>query len=191
MLRIMLVDDTPQQANPLKTILNAAGFSVVAEVRSATDLYAQVARVRPDLIIIDTDSPGRDLLEQICVVERNAPHPIVMFTGDGSSKSIQAAIGAGVSAYIVDGVDPIRIPPILEVALARFEQDQELKSLLADMETRLAERKLIERAKGIIMEKRGAGEAEAYRLLRKMAMDRGQRLAEVARNVIDMSKVFG
>ena len=186
----MLVDDTPLRMSRLKEALNAAGFSVVAEAGSSIDLPARVASIQPDAIIIGTDSPTGSVLEQLYVVSRDSPRPIVMFTGDGSSESIQAAIGAGVSAYVVDGIVPSRIQSILEVAMARFEQDQALKSRLSEMETRLTERKRIERAKGIIMEKRGIRK-RAFQMLRKMAMDKNARLADVAQNVIDMSHVFG
>lgn len=187
----MIVDDTPRQVGVLKEALNAAGFAVVAEVTTAMDLHAEVARAQPDVIIIDTDSPSRDVLEQLCVVGRDASRPIVMFTGDGSSESIQAAISAGVSAYVVDGIEASRIQSILQVAMARFQQDQGLRTRLAEMESRLAERKVIDRAKGLIMGKRSVSEDEAYRLLRKLAMDRKQRLAEIARTVIDMSDLLG
>lgn len=191
MLRIMLVNDTPQRASLLREALNVAGFTVVTEVSSAMNFHTDIAKIQPDMLIIDTSSPSREVLEQIGMVGRDAPRPIVMFTGDSSSKSIQAAIGAGVSAYVVDDVDPIRIPSILEVAMVRFEQDQELRTRLAEIESRLAERKVIDRAKGLIMEKRGVSEDEAYRLLRKLAMDRKQRMAEIARTIIDMSDLLG
>ncbi|MBI2310998.1 MAG: ANTAR domain-containing protein [Betaproteobacteria bacterium] len=191
-LRVMLVDGTPRRVSSLRNALDAAEISVAARLSSTADWQAQVASVRPDVIIIHTESPSRGVLERIAATSRGGPPPMVMFTGDDSSESIQAAIGAGVAAYVVDrNLEPGRIRSILQVAMVRFQQEQALRSRLADAESRLAERKLTERAKGIIMEKRGVNEAEAYRLLRKMAMDRNQRLAEVARQIISVADVFG
>ena len=149
-----------------------------------------MGEVSPDVIIIDTDSPSRDVLEQLVVVSRDDPRPVVMSTDDAQSDSIHAAIHAGVTSYIVAGMQPERLRPILEVARARFDADRALRDELKDAQTKLAERKLIEKAKGLVMQQKGVSEGEAYRLLRKLAMDRNLKLLEVARQVIDVANLL-
>ena len=187
----MLVDDSQKEVSLLKEGLLAAGYDVVEVSTSAAALLDRVAALQPDVIIIDTDSPTRDTLEQLSFVSVNQPRPIVLFTEDRDNVTIQAAIKAGVSAYIVAGMQPERLRPILDVAVARFEQDRALREELRDAQTRLVERKAIERAKGIVMKQKGVAEEEAYRLLRKLAMDRNQRLLDVAQHVIDVADLLG
>ena len=190
MLKVMLVDNTPQRASELRQALARAGFEVTATVESALELNEHMARVRPDVIIIDTDSPTRDVIEQICVMSRDDPHPVVMFSGDRHNETIRAALRAGVTAYIVDGLSQERIEPILTVAIERFTAEQELKQELEETKTQLASRKLIERAKGLIMQQRRMSEDEAFQCLRKLAMDRGIKLADAAARVVDVAKVL-
>lgn len=190
MLRVMLVDDTQKDVSLLKEALVAAGYDVIAEERSAAKLNERVAELQPDVIIIDTDSPSRDVLEQVVVVSQGDPRPIVMFTDDGASDTIQAAIKAGVTAYIVAGMQPERLKPILEVAQARFETDRALREELKNAQTKLADRKIIERAKGLLMKQKQVSEDEAYRMLRKLAMDRGTRLLDVAQQLINVSDLL-
>lgn len=191
MLRVMLVDDTQSDVSLLKDALTAAGYDVVAEERSPIRLLERVAAVQPDVIIIDTDSPSRDVLEQVVVVSQDQPRPIVMFTDDGATDTIHSAINAGVTAYIVAGMQPERLRPILEVAQARFAAEAALREELRDAQTRLAARKIIERAKGIVMKQKGLGEDDAYRFLRKVAMDRNQRLMDVAQHIVDVADLLG
>jgi len=191
MLRVMLVDDTQNDVSLLREALVAAGYEVIGLERSARRLLDRVIAVRPDVIIIDTESPSRDVLEEVVIVTRDEPRPIVMFTDDGDTTTIQHAIRAGVTAYIVAGMQPSRVGPILEVAQARFAADQALREELRDAQGRLAERKTIERAKGIVMRTKGVGEDEAYRLLRKMAMDRNERLLQVAQRIVDVAQMLG
>ena len=185
MLRVMLVDDTQKDVSLLKEALDAAGYEVVAEERSPATLLERVGAVRPDVIIIDTDSPSRDVLEQVVIVSRDDPRPIVMFTDDGNSDTIQAAIKAGVTAYIVAGMQPERLKPILEVAQARFEADRALRDELKTAQGRLAERKIIEKAKGVVMQRKQISEDDAYRLMRKLAMDRNVTLLELAQQLLN------
>jgi response regulator NasT len=190
MLRVMLVDDTQKDVSLLKEALGAAGYEVVAEEWSPATLLERVGAVRPDVIIIDTDSPSRDVLEQVVMVSRDDPRPIVMFTDDANSETIQAAIRAGVTAYIVDGMQPERLKPILEVAQARFEADRALREELKTARGRLAERKIIERAKGIVMQQKQISEEDAYRLMRRLAMDRNLKLLEVAQQLINVTQLL-
>jgi response regulator NasT len=189
-LRVLLVDEDPERAATLRAALQAAGYEVVSEARSAVELIGRVRAVKPDVIIIDRDSPDRDTLEHVCMVTRDDPRPIVMFTQDKDQARMREALKAGVSAYVVDGLSAERVRPIVDVALARFEQWQALRQELDQAQASLAERKVIERAKGILMKQRKCSEDEAYRLLRKTAMDRNQRLAEVAENVIAMASLL-
>lgn len=189
-LSVLLVDDDPERAAIVEPALRAAGYDVVTVVDTATEMLAQVRARRPDVIIIDRDSPDRDTLEHVCMITRDNPRPIVMFTQDQDRTLMREALEAGVSAYVVDGLSVERVRPIVEVALARFEQWQALRRELDQAQTNLAERKVIERAKGIVMKQRRCTEDEAYALLRKLAMDRNQRLAHVAESVITMAELL-
>jgi response regulator NasT len=189
-LSVLLVDDDPERAAVVEPALREAGYEVVTVVDTAAAMLAQVRARRPDVIIIDRDSPDRDTLEHVCMITRDDPRPIVMFTQDQDRTLMRAALEAGVSAYVVDGLSVERVRPIVEVALARFEQWQALRRELDQAQTNLAERKVIERAKGIVMKQRRCSEDEAYALLRKLAMDRNQRLAHVAESVITMAELL-
>ena len=184
MLKVMIVDDVVERAEVLRDALVRAGHEVIAYMPSTFDLHRQVSALKPDIVIIDTDSPDRDTLENICVVSRDEPRPVVMFTHDGDGEKIRAATQAGVSAYVVDGMSGERIGPIIEAAVARFEQFHALKRELDDIEEKLADRKVIERAKGILMKTRNLSEEAAYSALRKQAMESNARLADVSRQLI-------
>lgn len=190
MLKVMIVDEVPERAHTLEHALAATGYEVIAYVTSAFDLHSQVRSLQPDIVIIDTDSPDRDTLEHLCVVSRDEPRPVIMFTHDGDSAKIRAATQAGVSAYVVDGMSDERIRPILDAAVARFEQYQALKRELEGTELKLADRKVIERAKGILMKTRGLSEEDAYRALRRKAMESSSPLAAVARQVISLAQLL-
>lgn len=190
MLKILLVDDTRKQVGRLRSALMEAGFEVVEEVSSALMIPRKVASLQPDLVIIDTDSPSRDVLEQVVIVSQNEPRPIVMVSDDGQPSAIRAAIKAGVSAYVVEGIDVSRLEAVLEVAQARFEADQALKEQVRVAETRLDERKTVERAKGMLMQLRGLNESDAYNAMRKMAMDRNIRIVDVAEKLLSMNELL-
>jgi len=187
-MRVLLVDEDPGRAVLLKAALRESGYTVFVHTGTTANLLAHVHEVEPDVIIIDRDSPDRDTLEHVCSVTRDEPRPIVLFTQDGDRATIQAAVRAGVSAYIVGGMSAERVRPILDVAMARFEEFQALRQELDKAKLSLAERKQIERAKGIVMKSRGVSEDEAYGLLRKLAMERNQRIAQVSENVISMAE---
>ncbi len=191
MLRIMLVDDAEKDVSLLKEGLKAAGYDVIEVAMSAAALLDRVAAEQPDVIIIDSDSPTRDTLEQLSFVSARQPRPIVLFTEDRANATIQAALKAGVSAYIVAGMQPDRLQPILDVAVARFEQDRALRDELTSVNERLAERKVVERAKGILMQQKGIAEEDAFRLMRKLAMDRNRKLLDVAQQIIDVTDMLG
>lgn len=190
-LRVLLVDETFERAALLKHALQEAGCRIAAHVSSSADLPGLVAELKPDLIILDMESPDRDTLENLCTIGRDQPRPIVMFTHDGDSDKIRAAIRAGVSAYVVDGLKSERLRPIMDVAIARFNEFQAIRADLAKAESQLSARKDVERAKGILMKQRGWSEDEAYQALRKAAMDKGSRLTDVARQLIEITDLLG
>ena len=190
MLRVMVVDESTECAARLRQGLQEAGHVVVAPLDSTIDILAQVERNKPDVIVISMDSPGRDSLEHICVVSQNRPKPIVLFTQAQDSNTIEAAVRAGVTAYVVDGLESSRVHSILNVAVARFNQYQALQLELAQSKAEIGERKQIERAKGLLMKQRRWDEDTAFRALRKMAMDRNIRLAEAAEQVIAVTKLL-
>jgi response regulator NasT len=190
-LKVLLIDDDPDRAATLRESLLAAGYDVVPSFPSPVDLYDRVTDVAPDLIIIDTESPSRDVLEHIAFISRDKPRPIVMFSADRGSETIRSAVRAGVTAYVVDGLEETRIQPILQVAVERFDSEQALKQELAQVKSALSERKLVERAKGFIMKQKQVDEEEAFRTLRKFAMDRGVRLADAAEQIVQIAKVVG
>lgn len=189
-MRVLLVDETPERAELLKRALHESDYAVFVHTGSTANLLTQVRKIEPDVIIIDRDSPDRDTLEHVCSVTRDEPRPIVFFTQDGDRATIQAAVRAGVSAYIVGGMSVERLRPIMDVAMARFEEFQAMRQELDKAKLSLAERKQIERAKGIVMKSRGVSEDEAYGMLRKLAMERNQRLAQVAEDVLSMAELL-
>ncbi len=191
MLRVMLVDDKPERSFYLRLTLERLGYEVVAEISNPRQLQDEVLRLAPDAIIVDTESPSRDTLENICMVTESCPRPIVMFAHDSDRESIREAVQAGVNAYVVDGLSPERIAPIIETAMARFEAFQAVKDELEQTRTKLSERKLIDRAKGILMKEKKLSEDDAYRMLRKLAMDKNLSLGALAEQVVTVAKLLG
>ncbi|WP_296263674.1 ANTAR domain-containing response regulator [Pseudomonas sp. UBA6562] len=190
MLRILLINDTSRTGGRLRSALSEAGFEVIDESGLTIDLPARVEAVRPDVVLIDTESPSRDVMEQVVIVTRDQPRPIVMFTDEHDPGVMRQAIKAGVSAYIVEGIHAQRLQPIMDVAMARFESDQVLRSQLHARDQQLAERKRIELAKGMLMKMKHCGEEEAYTLMRRQAMSRQQKLIQVAEQIIAMNELL-
>jgi len=179
-----------ERSRTLRIGLLEAGYNIVAVLPADPFLPDRVAQIQPDMIIVDAESQGRDILEHVVVATRDERRPIVLFTDDEDTTHVKDAMAAGVTAYVVAGLAPQRIRPILEVALARFAHEESLRRELADARTQLEERKIIDRAKGLLMTKQGCTEQEAYARLRKTAMDRGLKLVEVAQRLIDVADVF-
>jgi response regulator NasT len=190
-MRILVVDESDERAALLGEALTAAGHEVIALLSSPLELLRAVDALHPDVIVIDTESPTRDVLEHVVIVSQASPRPIVMFASDANGEVIRDAVRAGVSAYVVDGLDSSRVNSIVEVACARFEEYQKLKIELAEANLKLSERKLVERAKGLLMQSRGLSEDEAYHALRRLAMSKKQRLGDVAQQVIDIAELLG
>lgn len=190
-LTVMLVDDEPARAAIVEQAMLDNGYKVIRRLESAQHLTRAVNESQPDIVIIDIESPDRDMLENMSRLTNDNPRPIVMFAEEDDSAQIEAAIRAGVSAYIVDGMQPSRVKPILQVAVARFREFQALRKELDSMKSQLEERKVIEKAKGLIMKYQHCDEEAAYKALRKLAMDRSQRMIDVATNVISVMELMG
>lgn len=190
-MKIMLVDGNTERSGSLKQALKASGYTDVICINASTDLHAQVKVHAPEIIIIDMVSPDRDTLESLRTVNQESPKPIVFFAEKSDLDTTKAAIKAGVSAYIVDGLSDNRLQSVLEVAIARFEEFKKLKDELQDYKARLLDRKDVDKAKGILMKLRSLNEEEAYQLLRKMSMDRNMRIGDAARNFIAAMALLG
>jgi response regulator NasT len=179
-----------QRNTALRIGLLESGYDIVASLPADIFLPERIAQIQPDMIIIDSESDARDVLEHIVIATRDEPRPIVLFTDDQTPASVDAAIAAGVSAYIVAGLHAERVKAVLDVALARFRREQKLLDELLDTRRQLAERKLIERAKGVLMARNRMTEDEAYQKLRSMAMNKKLKLAEVAQRILDVEDLL-
>ena len=160
------------------------GLLEVHHIRDTVNLLARIGSVDPDVILIDLENPSRDTLEQMFQVSRLARRPIAMFVDKSDSATVQAAIDAGVSAYVVDGLRKERVRSILDVTISRFHAFDRLQSELAQAKSALEDRKLIEQAKAILMQQRGCSEDDAYVLLRRTAMNQNRKIAELARSLV-------
>ncbi len=189
-LRVLLVDDNAERARAVADGLAAQGCVIVGTVPEPADLVRRVREGAVDVVVCDLDSPSRDALESMGALHRDEPRPVVMFVDRSDPDSIGAAMQAGVAAYVIEGLSPARVKSVVDVAVARFAAHQALKAELAAARTALSERKLIERAKGILMSSRSMSEAEAFAALRGLAMDRGRKLAEVADSVVALEAML-
>ncbi|MEP6873848.1 MAG: ANTAR domain-containing protein [Burkholderiales bacterium] len=167
------------------------GCNIVAVLPADVFLPERLAQIGPDMIIVDAESQARDTLEHVVMATRDARRPIVLFTEDNDTTHVRDAIAAGVTAYVVAGLAPDRVKPVLDVALARFQHEEHLRRELADARSQLTDRKVIDRAKGLLMQRQGLTEGEAYARLRKTAMDKGLKLGEVAQRILDVADLLG
>lgn len=190
MLTVLVIAESQAGTEEICAGLALAGYQAAAVLAGTDHLASEVARHRPEVILIDTDSPGRGTLESLVAINQEMPRPVVIFTRDDSSAAIRDALQAGVSAYVVDGLERRRIKAVVDVARARFAQTQTLRRELDEASRKLADRKLVDQAKGGLMKARGLDEDSAYHTMRKLAMERGQTMARVARDLIDMARVL-
>ena len=190
-MRILVVDDSTERAGVVTQGLAGAGHEIVWHGEAAMELLQAVERLGPDVIIVGADSVTRDTLEGVALMSSGSPRPIVMFVDQSDDEAMRAAIGSGVAAYVVDGLDPSRIRSIVDVAVARFGKHRELIEELSEARLKLAERPIIERAKALLIKRRGLSEEEAFKLLRGTAMKRQQKLVEVAQHLLDAADLIG
>lgn len=175
----------------LRIGLLESGYDLVASLPADVFLPERIAQLQPDLIVVDSESDARDILEHIVIATRAARRPIVLFTEDDAPASMDAALAAGVSAYIVAGLQAERVKPVLDVALARFRREQRLLDELEGTRQKLLDRKLVDRAKGLLMTRYRLSEDQAYQRLRSMAMNKNMKLAEIAQRLIDVEDLLG
>ena len=180
-----------ERSRLLRIGLLEAGYNLVATLPADVFLTERLAQLQADLVIVDAESDARDALEHVVMATRDERRPIVMFTNDNDTRPMNEAVAAGVTAYIVAGLAPERIHPILTVAMARFKHEQALLAELASARLELNDRKLIDRAKGLLMQRQGLSEQEAYSKLRKAAMNKGVKLADIAKQMIEMAELLG
>jgi response regulator NasT len=190
-LRIVIVDDRGLRATVLEEGLREAGYDDIHVVPPAGAWVARLERMAPDVVLMDLGSPSRDTLEEMLDVSRALARPIAMFVDQSDDAMIGAAIDAGVSAYVVDGLRKERVKPILDLAIRRFNAFARMQSELDEARTELAQRRTIDRAKAILMESRGLAEADAYALLRTTAMNQGRRIVEVAEALVTAAGLLG
>ncbi len=190
-LFILLIESDPDRAARLAAALREAGASRVEVMGQRAGLAARVAALQPDVVLIDLDDPSRDALEELALAAGPLDRPVAMFVDRSDPARTRAAIEAGLSAYVVDGLRPERLRPILDAAIARFHLFRRMRTELETTRAALEDRKDVDRAKGILMRARNLGEDEAYALLRKTAMDQGRKLPDVARALILATEMLG
>jgi response regulator NasT len=189
-LKSVIVDENPIRAAILEDGLREAGHVNVARIENRTGLLARIYAIDPDVILIDLENPSRDELEQMFQMSRAVKRPVAMFVDQSDTASIQASVDAGVSAYIVGNLQKDRIKTILDLCISRFNAFSRLQDELDRTKSALEERKVIDRAKGILMKAKNMSEEDAYALLRKTAMNEKKKIAEVAQSVIIASEMF-
>jgi response regulator NasT len=189
-LKIAIVDESPIRAAILESGLREAGFVQVERIPETRNLLSRIYALDPDVILIDLESPSRDVLEQMFQVSRAVKRPVAMFVDQSDSASIQAAVDAGVSAYIVDGLRKERVTSILDLCISRFNAFARLQAELDHAKVALEERKVIDRAKGVLMNAKKLSEDEAYALMRKTAMNEHKKIVEIAQSVMTAAELL-
>ncbi len=190
-LTILVIDENPVRTAILEDGLREAGYTRIVSLDSTHELLRKVFTIDPDVILIDLANPSRDVLEQMFQVSRTVKRPIAVFVDQSDTAMIEASVDAGVSAYIVDGLRKDRVKPILDMTVSRFNAFDRLSRELEQARSELAERKVIERAKGILMKSRGISEEDAFALLRKTAMNEKKKLADIAQSVVTAAQLLG
>ncbi|WP_119304129.1 ANTAR domain-containing response regulator [Dongia deserti] len=189
-LRILVVDHNSERASVVRQALVDVGGYMVEVAPRAGDLLALLRTAQPDVLIVDLDLPDRDTIEQLRVATRERPRPIVMFVDQSDNSMMHAAIEAGVSAYVVDGLSVNRVRPVLDVAIARFKAFDALRRERDAARSQLAERKIVDRAKGILMRAKGITEEEAYDRMRRTAMNEQRKMSEIAQSIVTAAEML-
>ncbi|OWY10406.1 ANTAR domain-containing protein [Thioclava sp. NG1] len=184
LLSIIVVETDPERAGLIEDSLREAGAYEITVIPETTGIARRISEIKPDIVLVDMASPSRDMLEELTLASGPLERPVAMFVDRSDDAATKAAIDAGVSAYVVDGLRADRIKPIMDAAIARFNMVQRMRTELETTRRALEERKVIDRAKGLLMKARGIDEDAAYALLRKTAMDQGRRVADVAHALV-------
>ncbi|MBB6466983.1 ANTAR domain-containing response regulator [Aminobacter carboxidus] len=190
-LSVLVIDENRIRASIIEAGLREAGHDHVTLVHDVAGIGRRIAEINPDVIVIDLENPNRDMLENMFQLSRAVKRPIAMFVDRSDSASIEAAVDAGVSAYVVDGLKRERVKPILDMAVSRFNAFSRLARELEEARSELEDRKVVDRAKGILMKSRGISEAEAYALMRKAAMNQNRKLSEIAQSLVTAAGLLG
>ncbi|UTD29128.1 ANTAR domain-containing response regulator [Bradyrhizobium sp. WD16] len=189
-VKIVIVDESPIRAAILQEGLREAGFTAVEHISEMHNLLARIYAIDPDVVVIDLENPSRDVLEQMFQVSRAVRRPIAMFVDQSDAASIQASVDAGVSAYVVDGLKKERIKPVIDLCISRFNAFARLQDELERTKSALEERKVIDRAKGILMKVKSLTEDEAYVLMRSTAMREKKKIADIAQSIITAAEML-
>lgn len=189
-LKILVIDENAIRAAILEEGLRESGYDNVTVVRDMTNLLRSIVDADPDVIVIDLENPNRDVLEQMFQVSQTVRRPVAMFVGESGAEMIERAVEAGVSTYIVDGLKKERVKPILDMTLSRFNAFNRLQRELEDTRRALEDRKVLDRAKALLMERRGLSESAAYHLLRKTAMNEHRTIGDVARSIVTAANLL-
>jgi response regulator NasT len=189
-LNVLVIDENRIRASVIEEGLRDAGYNNVTIIADMTGLARRITEINPDVIVIDLENPNRDVLESMFQISRAVKRPIAMFVDKSDEASIEAAVDAGVSAYIVDGLKQERVRPILKMAITRFNAFSRLSRELEEARGELENRKLIDRAKGMLMRARGLSEKEAYALLRRTAMDENRKIVEIAQSLVTAASLL-
>jgi response regulator NasT len=190
-LAILVIDENKIRASIIEAGLRESGHDNVTVVHDIAGVARTIAAINPDVIVIDLENPNRDVLENMFQLSRAVKRPVAMFVDRADRASIEAAVEAGVSAYVVDGLKRERVKPIIDMAIVRFNAFSRLSRELEEARSELEDRKVIERAKGILMKSKGLSEEEAYRLLRKTAMNQNRKIAEIAQSLVTAAGLLG
>jgi response regulator NasT len=183
-LSILIIDENRIRASVIETGLREAGYDNLTIVHDVVGIAKKIEQIQPDVIVIDLENPNRDMLENMFQLSRAVQRPIAMFVDRSDKAAIEAAVEAGVSAYVIDGLKQERVKPILDMAISRFNAFSRMTRELEEARSELENRKLVDRAKGILMATRGLSEADAYALLRKTAMNQNRKISEIAQSLI-------
>ena len=189
-LSVLVIDENRTRASIIEAGLLETGYSRVTILHDLSGVAREIEVLQPDVIVIDLENPNRDMLESLFALSRSIKKPVAMFVDHSDAQSIESAIDAGVSAYVVDGLKKERVRPILDMAISRFRAFSRMEQELEDARNELAGRKIIDRAKSILMKSKGLDEEEAYALLRKTAMNKNRKISEIAQSLVTASELL-
>lgn len=190
-ISVLVIDENQIRASIIEAGLHDAGYQKVFIINELNSIARHIERIQPDVIVIDLENPNRDMLESLFALTRSIKRPIAMFVDKSDMQSTEAAIDAGVSAYVIDGMKKERVKPVLELAISRFKAFSRMQKELEDVKSQLQNRKIVDQAKAILMKSKGISEDEAYQLLRSTAMNQNQKMSDIAQSLVTASKLLG